>query len=143
MSAPPNPQGESVSFHPLRIWLNFQNHHYHELSIIARYMRLYHNPRCSKSRQAVALLTEQGIEFEEYRYLDLGIAQEDLEVLSSLNGIIRTNEKEFKEQKFDLNDVEEIKKALITTPKLLQRPILVKANKAVIGRPPEDLKALL
>ncbi len=106
-------------------------------------MRLYHNPRCSKSRQAVALLTEQGIEFEEYRYLDLGIAQEDLEVLSSLNGIIRTNEKEFKEQKFDLNDVEEIKKALITTPKLLQRPILVKANKAVIGRPPEDLKALM
>lgn len=106
-------------------------------------MRLYHNPRCSKSRQAVALLTEQGIEFEEYRYLDLGIAQEDLEVLSSLNGIIRTNEKEFKEQKFDLNDVEEIKKALITTPKLLQRPVLIKGEKAVIGRPPEDIKLII
>lgn len=106
-------------------------------------MRLYHNPRCSKSRQAVALLTEQGIEFEEYRYLDLGIAQEDLEVLSSLNGIIRTNEQEFKEQKFDLNDVEEIKKALITTPKLLQRPVLIKGEKAVIGRPPEEIKLII
>ena len=62
-------------------------------------MRLYHNPRCSKSRQAVALLSENGVEFEEYRYLDLGIAEEDLEILSSLPGIIRTNEKEFKENK--------------------------------------------
>ena len=124
-------------------FIDFSKPSFDELSIIARYMRLYHNPRCSKSRQAVALLTEQGIEFEEYRYLDLGIAEEDLEILSSINGIIRTNEKEFKDQKFDLNDIREIKKALITTPKLLQRPILIKANKAVIGRPPEDLKALL
>ena len=41
-------------------------------------MRLYHNPRCSKSRQAVAILSESGVVFEEYRYLELGIAEEDL-----------------------------------------------------------------
>lgn len=105
-------------------------------------MRLYHNPRCSKSRQAVALLSESGIEFEEYRYLDLGIAEEDLEILASIEGIIRTNEKEFKENKFDTNDIEAVKKALLSTPKLLQRPVLIKLENAVIGRPPKDLKTL-
>ena len=79
-------------------------------------MRLYHNPRCSKSRQAVAILSERGVEFEEYRYLDLGIAEEDLEILASIDGIIRTNEKEFKENKFDTSDFEAVKKALISTP---------------------------
>ena len=106
-------------------------------------MRLYHNPRCSKSRQAVTLLTEQGIEFEEYRYLDLGIAEEDLEILSSLSGIIRTNEQEYKSAKFDTNDLELVKKALENIPKLLQRPVLIKDEKAVIGRPPEDIKSII
>ena len=49
-------------------------------------MRLYHNPRCSKSRQALALLVERNIEFEDYRYLDKGISQDDLEVLVALEG---------------------------------------------------------
>ena len=106
-------------------------------------MRLYHNPRCSKSRQAVTLLTEQGIEFEEYRYLDHGIAEEDLEILSSLSGIIRTNEQEYKDAKFDTNDLELVKKALENIPKLLQRPVLIKGEKAVIGRPPEDIKSII
>ncbi len=106
-------------------------------------MRLYHNPRCSKSRQAVTLLTEQGIEFEEYRYLDHGIAEEDLEILSSLSGIIRTNEQEYKSAKFDTNDLELVKKALENIPKLLQRPVLIKGEKAVIGRPPEDIKSII
>ena len=106
-------------------------------------MRLYHNPRCSKSRQAVALLSESGIAFEEYRYLDIGIAEDDLEILASIEGIIRTNEKEFKENKFDINDIEAVKKALLSTPKLLQRPVLIKSENAVIGRPPENVKSLL
>ena len=106
-------------------------------------MRLYHNPRCSKSRQAVALLSENGVEFEEYRYLDLGIAEEDLEILSSLSGIIRTNEQEYKSAKFDTNNFEQIKKALKNIPKLLQRPVLIKGEKAVIGRPPEDIKSII
>jgi len=106
-------------------------------------MRLYHNPRCSKSRQAVALLLENGADFEEYRYLDLGIADEDLPILASISGIIRTNEREFKENKFDINDADAVKKALIANPKLLQRPVLIKSKTAIIGRPPEDLKTLL
>ncbi|MDG1551819.1 MAG: ArsC/Spx/MgsR family protein [Candidatus Poseidoniaceae archaeon] len=106
-------------------------------------MRLYHNPRCSKSRQAVAILTESGVDFEEYRYLELGIAEEDLEILSSLTGIIRTNEDEFKSDKFDINNIELVKEALTKVPKLLQRPVLVKSQKAVIGRPPEDIKSII
>ena len=106
-------------------------------------MRLYHNPRCSKSRQAVAILTESGVDFEEYRYLELGIAEEDLEILSSLTGIIRTNEEEFKSDKFDINNIKLVKEALTKIPKLLQRPVLVKSQKAVIGRPPEDIKSII
>ena len=106
-------------------------------------MRLYHNPRCSKSRQAVAILTESGVDFEEYRYLELGIAEEDLEILSSLTGIIRTNEDEFKSDKFDINNIKRVKEALTKIPKLLQRPVLVKSQKAVIGRPPEDIKSII
>ena len=106
-------------------------------------MRLYHNPRCSKSRQAVAILTESGVDFEEYRYLELGIAEEDLEILSSLTGIIRTNEEEFKSNKFDVNNIKLVKEALTKVPKLLQRPVLVKSQKAVIGRPPEDIKSII
>ena len=106
-------------------------------------MRLYHNPRCSKSRQAVAILTESGVDFEEYRYLELGIAEEDLEILSTLTGIIRTNEDEFKSDKFDINNIKLVKEALTKIPKLLQRPVLVKSQKAVIGRPPEDIKSII
>lgn len=106
-------------------------------------MRLYHNPRCSKSRQAFALLLKNSIEFEEYRYLDLGIAEEDLEILSALSGIIRTNEAEYKSDKFDVNDSNIRTKKLVEIPKLLQRPVLVKGGKAVIGRPPEEILNLI
>jgi arsenate reductase len=106
-------------------------------------MRLYHNPRCSKSRQAVAILTENGVDFEEYRYLELGIAEEDLELLSTLSGIIRTNEQDFKSERFDINDVKLVKESLKNKPKLLQRPVLINSGKAVIGRPPDDIKSLI
>ena len=106
-------------------------------------MRLYHNPRCSKSRQAVAILTESGLDFEEYRYLELGIAEEDLELLSTLSGIIRTNEQEFKSERFDINDIKLVKESLKNNPKLLQRPVLITSGKAVIGRPPEDIKSII
>ena len=95
------------------------------------------------SRQAVAILTENGVDFEEYRYLELGIAEEDLEILSSLTGIIRTNEEEFKSDKFDINNIKLVKEALTKIPKLLQRPVLIKSQKAVIGRPPEDIKSII
>ena len=75
-------------------------------------MRLYHNPRCSKSRQALALLVERKIEFEDYRYLDKGISQDDLEVLVALEGVIRKQEVD-KSLGYDLNKKTDIHKLLI------------------------------
>ena len=66
-------------------------------------MRLYHNPRCSKSRQAVKLLTDKGVSFQEHRYLEEGIMEEDLPILASLVWIVRKQEKEFKELDFAVN----------------------------------------
>ena len=105
-------------------------------------MRLYHNPRCSKSRQAVALLSSRGIEFEEYRYLDNGIAPEDFEILLSLDGLIRTNDIGT-DIIFDPSNKSDLRMLLANEPKLLQRPILVNGGKAVIGRPPETILTLL
>ena len=106
-------------------------------------MRLYHNPRCSKSRQAVKLLSDKGVSFQEHRYLEEGIMEEDLPILASLTGIIRKQEKEFKELDFAVNSVNDIIKALRSRPKLLERPVLIKDDKAIIGRPPEDILQLL
>ena len=103
-------------------------------------MRLYHNPRCSKSRQAVALLEEKGVEFETYLYLKQGIDTEDMSALIDLEGIIRVNDLE---QKADLENPEIVKKLLEENPKLLQRPILISNAQAVIGRPPEEILRLI
>ena len=99
-------------------------------------MRVYHNPRCSKSRQAIKLLTEAGFDFEEYRYLSEGIDADDAKILSSLPNIVR--------KKDVLGDVvvqsldsEGIQQLLIAQPKCLERPVLVYKGQAVLGRPPE------
>ena len=105
-------------------------------------MRLYHNPRCSKSRQALALLVERNIEFEDYRYLDKGIPQDDLKVLVALEGVIRKQEVD-KSLGYDLNKKTDIHKLLIDNPKALERPILIRNGHAVIGRPPEKILVLL
>lgn len=99
-------------------------------------MRLYHNPRCSKSREAVSLLLDSGYEFEEYRYLSEGIAHEDLAILSTLDGIIRNKDVQ---GDIDINNLDpsEIRQLLINQPKCLERPVLIWNGKAVIGRPPE------
>lgn len=105
-------------------------------------MRLYHNPRCSKSRQAFSLLESKGIEFEDYRYLDNGILSDDFEVLLALDGIIRTNDLE-PGTLFNPQNKKELQKLLTINPKLLQRPVLIHDGKAIIGRPPEEILTLL
>jgi arsenate reductase len=105
-------------------------------------MRLYHNPRCSKSRQAVALLTEAGVEFEDYRYLSEGIHTLDLDILSSLPGILRQKDiiGSFDFENLDSNGIKEL---LADQPKCLERPVLVFNGQAVIGRPPERILEFL
>ena len=112
-------------------------------------MKIYHNPRCSKSRQTLAIIEENGADVEIIEYLkDIPSASELKEVLSKLGmkpaEILRKGEADFKEnyKGKELSDNEWIA-AMIKFPKLIERPIVVKDNKAVLGRPPENVKHLL
>lgn len=105
-------------------------------------MRLYHNPRCSKSRQALKLMNESGVEFEEFRYLENGIHSEDLVILSRLENVIRLNDLSSTDGT-DLSDETQIIEILKNNPRVLQRPVLISGQQAVIGRPPEEILILL
>ena len=105
-------------------------------------MRFYHNPRCSKSRQALALLEERGCEVNVVRYLENGILEEDLPRLAQLDLIVRKKEAGA-EVMASLQDEEDIMNLLRTNPKVLERPVLISGQRAVIGRPPEDVLSLL
>ena len=99
-------------------------------------MRLYHNPRCSKSRQAVALLTDAGYEFEIRLYLKDGIAEDDLQILASVENIIRLKDV-VGDVDTSMLDSDEIQMLLTNQPKALERPVLIHNGQAILGRPPE------
>lgn len=110
---------------------------------------IYHNPKCSKSRETLALLREAGIEPQIVDYLKDRPDAETLHGLVQKLGvkpreIVRTKEETFKSlaRDLDLDDGEAVLVAIATHPVLLERPIVVHGNKAVIGRPPENVKAL-
>ena len=112
-------------------------------------MKIYHNPRCSKSRQGLAILNESNSEFEIIKYLESSLSLKELhEIVELLNisplQLVRKNESIWKEnyKGKDLSDVE-ILNAMIEHPKLIERPIVVNNGKAVIGRPPEIIKSIL
>ena len=109
---------------------------------IAILIRLYHNPRCSKSRSAHKILIDKAVDFEDYRYLENGIHPDDLDILSGLNGIIRINDLE-NNQNIDSSDFAQVKIVLSNNPNVLQRPVLVVGREAVICRPPEKILTLL
>lgn len=109
---------------------------------------IYHNPRCRKSRETLAILEEAGKEIEIIKYLDNVPTEKELElILAKLHlkpqDILRKTEKIFKEQfkGLSLNDHEWIK-VMVENPKLIERPIVLKGNKGVLGRPPENVKDL-
>ncbi len=111
--------------------------------------KYYHNPRCGKSRQCLAFLQEKGIEPELILYLKNPPSFEELsEVIDKLGinplDLIRKKESIFKEnfKGKDLSDKEWIK-AMVDHPKLIERPILISENRAVIGRPKENVLQLI
>ena len=110
---------------------------------------IYHNPRCSKSRQGLQLLEESGKEFEVVKYLEITPTEKELADIIYLLGIkpielVRKNEAIWKEnyKGKELSD-QEIIKAMIQSPKLIERPIVINGNKAVIGRPIENISAII
>ena len=112
-------------------------------------MKIYHNPRCRKSRETLALIEEKGLQPEVIEYLNNPLTASELkEVLGKLDmpaaSIIRKGESIFKEQ-FKGKDLSEEQwiQAMVDYPKLIERPIVVKGNAAVIGRPPENVLSLL
>tara|TARA_R100000951_G_scaffold116056_2_gene126353 strand:- start:214 stop:552 length:339 start_codon:yes stop_codon:yes gene_type:complete len=112
-------------------------------------MLIYHNPRCSKSRQTLQLLEEKGVSPEVILYLDEVPSKSDLkDILKKLGfsaeQLIRKGEKDFKENFKGKNlSEDEWIDAMVKFPKLIERPIVVKGDTAVIGRPPEDVLGLL
>lgn len=112
-------------------------------------MEIYHNPRCSKSRQTLMLLKDKGHDPEVIEYLKTPPSPTELkEILEKLNiapqDLLRKNEADYKThfKGKELSDNEWID-AMIAYPKLIERPIVIHKNKAALGRPPERVLDIL
>tara|TARA_B110000091_G_scaffold175178_1_gene189547 strand:- start:147 stop:488 length:342 start_codon:yes stop_codon:yes gene_type:complete len=112
-------------------------------------IKIYHNPRCSKSREGLAVLENSKKEFEIVKYLDAIPSKEELtEIIRLLDispmQLVRKNEKIWKEnfKGKELSDAEIII-AMIQNPKLIERPIIINNKKAVIGRPSESILTII
>ncbi len=113
-------------------------------------MQIYHNPRCSKSRQALALLHEAGCEVEVIEYLKTPPTPDELaDVISKLGitseQLVRKNEAMFRELGLHEQTLTEEQwlRLLCENPRLIERPIVIKGQQAIIGRPPELIQTLL
>ena len=112
-------------------------------------LKIYHNPRCSKSRQTLALIREQGLEPEIIEYLNTPPSQSELDQILTKLGIepqalMRTGEADYKEyiKGKSFNRAEAIA-LMLSYPKVIERPIVVNGEKAAIGRPPESVLEIL
>ncbi|SDH96625.1 arsenate reductase (glutaredoxin) [Pseudomonas panipatensis] len=113
-------------------------------------LTLFHNPRCSKSRGALELLEARGLAPEIVRYLETPPSAAELKALLGKLGIsarqlLRSGEEEYKTLGLDNPELSEdaLIRAMVEHPKLIERPILVVGDKAVIGRPPEKVLEIL
>ncbi|MEL7001603.1 MAG: arsenate reductase (glutaredoxin) [Bacteroidota bacterium] len=112
-------------------------------------LTIYHNPRCGKSRQTLKLVEESGEEVEVVQYLKTPPTKEELEsIIKKLaikpEDLLRKGETIFKEKyKGKTMSDEEWILAMVENPILIERPIVIKGDKAIIGRPPENVKDLL
>lgn len=110
---------------------------------------IYHNPKCSKSREGICFLENLNLEFETVKYIDESLTKEELQsILQKLNykpiELVRTKEKiwieNYKNKQLSDN---EIINAMIENPRLIERPILINGNKAVVARPTEKINTIL
>lgn len=111
---------------------------------------IYHNPRCSKSRATLALLEENEVDPEIVYYLDNPPNPEELKSLLNkldmkLRDLLRRNEPEYEELGLDDETLDEsiVLDLVCKHPKLIERPIVVKGDRAVLGRPPENALQLI
>ena len=110
-------------------------------------MQIFHNPRCSKSRETLNIIIENNIKHNINLYLENPLSVEEIRIIikkldTTANNIIRKNEDIYKKLNLKDADEETLIKKISENPILLERPIVVKGNKAIIGRPPENVKIL-
>lgn len=112
-------------------------------------IKIYHNPRCRKSREGLQILEDSGKDFEIIKYLDEIPTEKELsDIIKLLNinpiDLVRKNEATWKDnyKNKELTD-NEIITAMVQNPKLIERPIVVNNNKAIVGRPPENIKKII
>lgn len=112
-------------------------------------MKIYHNPRCRKSREGLAILEDSKRPFEIIKYLDNGVSKEEIKAILDILKIpaidlVRKGEPIWKERykgkELSENDIIE---AMVAHPKIIERPIVINNNKGIIGRPPENIKSIL
>ena len=112
-------------------------------------IKIYHNPRCGKSREGLAILEKSGKEFEVIKYLESTPSIKELQSIISLleispEDLVRKNESIWKENYRDKSlSNKEILEAMVKHPKLIERPIVINGKNAVIGRPPELINTIL
>lgn len=113
-------------------------------------VKIYHNPRCSKSRETLALLEQQGVQAEVVEYLKQPPSHGELQAILNQLGLtprqlMRNKEAEYKDNGLDdpsLSDSDLIE-AMVRIPKLIERPIVINNGKAAIGRPPQNVLEIL
>ncbi len=113
-------------------------------------VKIYHNPRCSKSRQTLQLLEEKGVQAEVIEYLKTPPTVSELGAILQLldmqpRDLMRKNETEYKATGMDdpALDREALIAGMVNAPKLIERPIVLANGKAALGRPPENVLAIL
>lgn len=111
-------------------------------------LTIWHNPRCSKSRQTLALLEEKGLVPAIRLYLEDAPSIEEIKDTLRLldlqpRAMMRRGEAGYKEQSLDAVDGDALIEAMHSTPKLIERPIVFNEGKAAIGRPPESVLEIL
>ena len=110
---------------------------------------IWHNPRCSKSRTALALLEERGVEPTQVKYLETPPSECEIKHTLSLLGLsaidlMRCGEARFKELNLSSDTPEDaLISAMASNPILIERPVIISATQAVMGRPPENALTLL
>ncbi len=110
---------------------------------------IYHNTRCTKSRQGLEIVENSGKEFQVRQYLKEPLSEEELKaLLTKLNmtaiQLVRKNEKIWKENFKDKDLSEnELVRIMVENPKLIERPIVENETEAVVGRPPEDINKVI
>ena len=111
-------------------------------------IQILHNPRCSKSRAGVKYLEDKGVDFEVISYLKEPLKREQLQdILNKLDmkpsDLIRKKETIYKELNLKEASEDELLDAMVANPKLIERPIVINGNKAVVARPDSEIEKVL